>query len=251
LETELQGLFTRLCAAFLLGVLFIAPSQAVTEDGYDLWLRYRPLPAARQAHLGDAVVTLGADNPTLQAALDKAGAVRDALRPLGKEGYPLRRVRLAGRPVTLIAADTDIGLLCGSFAWLRTLETGSATKAVALASHPTLPLRVLNHWDNLDHSVERGYAGESTWNWWELPNIADPRYTEYAHANASPSPSTRPNWPSASPPPLSLRSSTCCGSTTCRGPTRCRPAARYGKNWCATTTMASSKWPRWRPNGRR
>jgi alpha-glucuronidase len=54
-----------------------------------------------------------------------------------------------------------------------------------LVSSPKLPLRVLNHWDNLDRGVERGYAGESIWNWWELPGIVDPRYTDYARANAS------------------------------------------------------------------
>ena len=43
---------------------------------------------------------------------------------------------------------------------------------------------MLNHWDNLDRTVERGYAGESIWNWWELPAIVDPRYTDYARANA-------------------------------------------------------------------
>jgi alpha-glucuronidase len=111
--------------------------------------------------------------------------VRDALRQLGREGYLVRRARLNGVPVTLVAANTDIGLLYGSFAWLRQLQLGAPAGRIALASRPTLPLRVLNHWDNLDRSVERGYAGESIWNWWELPGILDPRYLDYARANAS------------------------------------------------------------------
>jgi alpha-glucuronidase len=227
METEVQRSFARLCAAYLLGMLLVAPALAATEDGYDLWLRYRPLTASQRAHLAEAVVTLGADSPTLQAAraelerglegmaghapavsrgaadalrpdaivlaragdlparLDEAAAVRADLRHLGSEGYLVRRARLAGMPITLIAANADIGLLYGSFAWLRQLQLGANPEAVRLDSHPTLPLRVLNHWDNLDRSVERGYAGESIWNWWELPNIVDPRYTDYARANAS------------------------------------------------------------------
>ena len=44
---------------------------------------------------------------------------------------------------------------------------------------------MLNHWDNLDGHVERGYAGASIWDWHKLPDHLDPRYTDYARANAS------------------------------------------------------------------
>jgi len=44
---------------------------------------------------------------------------------------------------------------------------------------------MLNHWDNLDRTVERGYAGASLWNWHKLPGYIDPRYEDYARANAS------------------------------------------------------------------
>ena len=50
---------------------------------------------------------------------------------------------------------------------------------------PAVQLRVLNHWDNLDRSVERGYAGQSLWDWHKLPDYIDPRYVDYARANAS------------------------------------------------------------------
>ncbi|PHQ61234.1 MAG: alpha-glucuronidase, partial [Sphingobium sp.] len=39
--------------------------------------------------------------------------------------------------------------------------------------------------DNLDGMVERGYAGQSIWDWWRLPDYKGPRYTDYARANAS------------------------------------------------------------------
>ncbi len=44
---------------------------------------------------------------------------------------------------------------------------------------------MLNHWDNLDRTVERGYSGFSLWDWHKLPDYLDPRYTDYARANAS------------------------------------------------------------------
>ena len=46
-------------------------------------------------------------------------------------------------------------------------------------------MRLLNHWDNLDGSIERGYAGASIWDWQKLPDYLDPRYTDYARACAS------------------------------------------------------------------
>ena len=214
------ALLALLCAGLLHG----APAVAAEEDGYRLWLRYEPLPASQRERLragATAIVSLAPDSPTVRAAraelehglggllgrapapgstlrpgsvvLARAGELADAaaiqsrLRTLGAEGYLVQRTRLRGADVTLIAANTDIGLLYGSFAWLRGLQTGAADKddATILRSQPALPRRLLNHWDNLDRTVERGYAGESIWNWWELPAIVDPRYTDYARANAS------------------------------------------------------------------
>ena len=57
--------------------------------------------------------------------------------------------------------------------------------ALDIASQPRTKIRVLDHWDNLDRHVERGYAGESIWDWHKLPGWLDPRYTDYARANAS------------------------------------------------------------------
>jgi alpha-glucuronidase len=216
-------LCARLLAALVLGLSFLSASHAALpdEDGYDLWLRYRPLPAAQRSAVQAAAGSIVAPGPdsamlravrgelrrglagmaggsadpragaivlartgSLPAGLDAPGLAQELAR-LGAEGYLVRRAKLKGAPVTLIAANADVGLLYGSFAWLRQLQLGAAPERIALASSPALPLRVLNHWDNLDRTVERGYAGESIWNWWELPGVIDPRYTDYARANAS------------------------------------------------------------------
>jgi alpha-glucuronidase len=71
------------------------------------------------------------------------------------------------------------------FALLRLLRTDASLDALDIVDQPAVQLRVLNHWDNLDRSVERGYAGQSIWDWWRLPDYRDPRYTDYARANAS------------------------------------------------------------------
>ena len=44
---------------------------------------------------------------------------------------------------------------------------------------------MLNHWDNTNGTIERGYAGETLWKWYELPQTVNPRYRDYARANAS------------------------------------------------------------------
>ena len=54
-----------------------------------------------------------------------------------------------------------------------------------ISESPTFDLRILNHWDNPDGTIERGYAGASIWNWTELPSVNTDRYKEYARANAS------------------------------------------------------------------
>ena len=86
--------------------------------------------------------------------------------------------RISGRTVT---ARTELGLLYGRYALLRG-EQGE--------SHPYFKLRILNHWDNLDGSIERGYAGKSIF--WDLASdkkepavINRERIERYAEANAS------------------------------------------------------------------
>ncbi|HLK91487.1 MAG TPA: hypothetical protein VKZ18_16450, partial [Polyangia bacterium] len=56
---------------------------------------------------------------------------------------------------------------------------------LSLTESPRIRRRILDHWDNLDGTVERGYAGKSLWQWSALPGTLSPRYTDYARANAS------------------------------------------------------------------
>ena len=211
----------RLCMLLLL-LSVQSLGWAIEEDGYDLWLRYRPLDAAAQAPLranAAAIVHAGPRSATVNAAIDelqrastamlgRRAAVIDAPRDgalvlatpasmpavaklklpmesLGSEGYLLRSTRLQGKRVTLIAANSDIGLLYGTYAFLRAAITGARLDTLDQRAAPALQLRVLNHWDNLDRTVERGYAGQSIFDWWNLPGVRERRYVDYARANAS------------------------------------------------------------------
>ena len=104
---------------------------------------------------------------------------------IGKEGYVLRRAALGGAPRIVVAANHPVGVLYGAFALLRHLQTGQPLDALDVVSAPRIERRLLNHWDNLDRTVERGYAGSSIWEWFYLPEIRSPRYREYARACAS------------------------------------------------------------------
>ncbi len=192
------------------------------EDGYDLWLRYRPLPTAQveayRAHAIELVLDAGtptraaaraellrglrgllgrapklSDRSTLEGAIIAgtpssspviAGLALD-LRELGPEGFLIRSINVEGHAATVIAANADIGVLYGAFRLLRLLQTGQPLTGLDLRDAPHEKVRVLNHWDNLDGHIERGYAGNSIWDWWKLPDYLDPRYTDYARANAS------------------------------------------------------------------
>src|SRR5688572_8326654 len=211
--------------ALTLLMLLAGETAAHAEDGYELWLRYhRVADATRltqyQASIGelliegrsptaqaistelqrglagllgrsvpvvtrvtrDGVVVAGipAQSPVV-AALGLAADLREA----GSEGYILRSMRVDGRQAIVIAANTDVGVLYGAFHLLRLLQTHQPIGPLSISERPQVRHRILNHWDNLDGSVERGYAGGSLWDWHKLPGYTAPRYTDYARANAS------------------------------------------------------------------
>ncbi|HUG72450.1 MAG TPA: alpha-glucuronidase family glycosyl hydrolase [Steroidobacteraceae bacterium] len=209
-------------AAILLLVMTLAAAPARAEDGYDLWLRYAALtPAQAQPYRARATqLVVAATTPTLTAAraelqrgltgmlgttpplaqaVTAAGAIiagTPASLPvlgrlgldtaaLGREGYLIRSITVDGHAATAIVGNTDIGVLYGSFRLLRLMQTGQSLAQLDLHDAPRTRVRLLNHWDNLDGHVERGYAGASIWDWWKLPDYLDPRYTDYARANAS------------------------------------------------------------------
>lgn len=199
-------------------LLASGPAAAKAEDGYDLWLRYRSIGAEWRAAYSQRVrsVVEQSRSPTLDAAASElrrgvtglfgqapgnrmtdgaillgtpasSALVARASLPLeraGRDGYCLKSARIAGHRVTIVAAKRDIGVLYGAFALLRMIQTHSLPANIDLCDGPRIPIRMLDHWDNLDGTIERGYAGASLWDWSRLPKI-DERLADYARANAS------------------------------------------------------------------
>lgn len=79
-----------------------------------------------------------------------------------------------------VSATGEAGLLYGAFALRRLSRGGCDTAGLDTVENPVFPIRVLNHWDNLDGTIERGYSGRSLWKWGELPDTISPRLKEYA-----------------------------------------------------------------------
>jgi len=212
----------RLLPFVLFGSLLAATLRA--EDGYRLWLRHDPLPDAIRAAYAAAfpeVVAPARPSPRVATARDElaaglagllgravpvvetptqphamilgrpndpaiAAVVTEAdLRAAGEEGYIVKRVPVDGGLRTYVVANRDIGLLYGAFAVLRHLQMQRPLDGLAHISAPRIQRRLLNHWDDLDGFVERGYAGFSLWQWFHLPDEISPRYRDYARALAS------------------------------------------------------------------
>jgi alpha-glucuronidase len=196
--------------AFAAALLFLAAPAAHAEDGYDLWLRYRPVEAGAKAPYAARAAAIApvSDTPTLKvaraelergltglvgkpasaAAGSRDGVIQLTVSPqkdLGDEGYRIRTTAVNGKTTTVIAANRDIGVLYGVFRYLELIQTRQSVDSLDIASSPKVKLRMLNHWDNLNRTVERGYSGQSIFDWWRLPGHVDPRMVDYARANAS------------------------------------------------------------------
>ena len=103
---------------------------------------------------------------------------------LGNEGFAIAASNNSQRQL-FITANTEVGILYGVFHFLRLIQTQKSLQNLFIVSVPKIQNRILNHWDNLNRHVERGYAGISIWNWHTLPGYIDQRYIDYARANAS------------------------------------------------------------------
>lgn len=197
----------------LLLILLVASPYLFAEDGYRLWLRYDKIDNSsllqQYRNQINSVIANGI-SPTLlvaknellnglQGLLDKKFTVSKEQKTnsiiigpgaksldinydqLGNEGFAI----ISSKGNIYVTANHDIGVLYGVFHFLRLLQTQQAIQSLHIISVPKIQIRILNHWDNLNRTVERGYAGASIWNWHELPGYIDQRYIDYARANAS------------------------------------------------------------------
>jgi len=195
------------------------------ESGSQLWLRYVAIddvPLSETYRQRVSTLVVPGDSPTARLtvaelkrglggllgvdvtvahSVDRDGAVLVAtpagspavaslgwaadLAHVGTEGYLIRTARVNRHEVTVIASMSDVGALRGAYHFLRLVQTRRPIATLNIVERPRMDRRLLNHWDNLDGSIERGYAGTSLWKWDELPARIDPRVEDYARANAS------------------------------------------------------------------
>src|SRR6478736_463097 len=212
-----------LLRSLILSLVLVTFLEVRADDGYRLWMRYEKV--SDQGILRNYLntiqgLTIAGSSPTLNVARQEleqgitsllgkqltatqnissgtivAGTINSSvvqslglatkLSSIGVEGFIIYSTTYNGKKIIAIAANSDIGVLYGAFHFLRLLQTQQSLEKLDVTSSPKIKIRVLNHWDNLDRTVERGYAGFSLWNWHELPDYKDQRYIDYARANAS------------------------------------------------------------------
>lgn len=208
-----------------IAALILCMPMLHAENGYDLWLRYQkvdnsqllnsysktlaklnfPVNSATLTEAknelqqgldglldtnlpetdGISKGTLLVGTPASSKVLSGIHAITNEISGLGDEGFLIKTLKVNGTPCTVIAARKDMGVMYGVFHFLRLLQTQSDIKELNITQVPKLQRRMLNHWDNLNGTIERGYAGYTLWDWQRLPGYIDPRYRDYARANAS------------------------------------------------------------------
>ena len=140
------------------------------EDGSRLWLRL-------DAGSTNAITGVKCTAMTeLQTYWQGGPVVLKRQKGLTKDGYTIK----SQNGKTVIAAANDAGLLYGAYHLLRLQQTGQPTASLDISEQPFYDLRILNHWDNPNGTVERGFAGKSI-----FLNPDPARMKMYARANAS------------------------------------------------------------------
>lgn len=170
----------------LLGLFFCGCGlTASAENGSNLWLRQEPsCQATVVCDIASPVIDVARKE---LASLWKGGEVILRISAdrehygLGDEGYTIRS---AGNDI-ILESSAEKGLLYAAYHLLRLQAEGNDCKNLNISESPLYEYRILNHWDNIDGTVERGYAGKSLWKWEELPTVISPAYEKYARANAS------------------------------------------------------------------
>lgn len=212
--------FTRIRNITFIGSFFLLSLIANAQKDYKLWLQYTPIQnpqiVAQYQKNTQGIIRLG-NSESVQAAqteletglksmlgnaidlsekkenniiigsfssLNKTiqKELQSDFDKVKKDGYIIKTISSNN---IVITGKTDVAVLYGVFNFLRLIQTNKSIENLSVIDSPKTDIRILNHWDNLDGTVERGYAGSSLWNWQKLPLSIEQRYIDYARANAS------------------------------------------------------------------
>lgn len=167
--------------------------DVLADDGSRLWLRYDVQPEPVR------IMTGNISGPTVDIAVDelrhfwRGGDITLQTDGTMPQGDGFRIAADSGNGALSLTAHSDLGLLYGAYELLRRQEMKEDICGTHIYNnYPFFELRMLNHWDNPDGSIERGYAGQSIWKWDEIDGgkgvmseaVAE-KLTAYARANAS------------------------------------------------------------------
>ncbi|MEO7312275.1 MAG: alpha-glucuronidase family glycosyl hydrolase [Chitinophagaceae bacterium] len=175
-------------------ILILCTTAGHAENGYELWLRYKPVENKTLLTSYRALVkqvNIQGNSATIQIIKEELGRAAKGMlnqpvsfttrkpesgsliitrttdvgitnmisaaqtEEIGDEGFVITTAIIDGSSKTGVAANTDIGLLYGIFHLLGLLQTEQNTSHLNITSAPKLKLRLLNHWDNLTRTVER------------------------------------------------------------------------------------------------
>ena len=146
-------------------------ATANDEDGSRLWLRFDTTNAVK-AVKGERCTAMN----ELQTYWQGGTVELKKEKHLTGDGYTIKS---HGSKI-VISAASDAGLLYGAYHLLRLQQMGASTASLDISEQPAYELRILNHWDNPNGTVERGFAGRSIFQY------PDPkRINMYARACAS------------------------------------------------------------------
>ena len=146
-------------------------AAAKSEDGSRLWLRMEMANTT-----ANVTGVEGTAMTELQTYWQGGPVVLKRQKGLPRDGYT---VKSQGDKIA-ITASNDAGLLYGAYHLLRLQQTGQSCDGLDITEKPFYDLRILNHWDNPNGTVERGFAGHSI-----FVNPDPERIKMYARANAS------------------------------------------------------------------
>jgi alpha-glucuronidase len=210
------------CRFIVCFLLLLQATDSWGETGFDAWLRYQSL--QEQARLAYAslpkLLVLVGDSQVLNSArdelsrgllgmLDSRVSLREtissepsiilgnwrtlaALLPqlqgaesLAEDGFWLKTLSSGRATHIVVTGPTDRAVLYGAFALLRKIAVGDPVDNLDIKQNPYAPIRFLNHWDNLNGTIERGYAGKSIF--WEKDHVSDDlnRLRDYGRLMAS------------------------------------------------------------------
>jgi alpha-glucuronidase len=203
-------------------VLLLVSCAGLAESGEDAWLRYARLDphlASRYVSMPTALVTVGrsavshsaeaelvrgvqgmlgrklridagppAESAIVLGTVKQLSALDAGFEPhseLTADAFALVSTKIKGQRALVITGATDRAVLYGAFALLRKIAQGESISALNEVQVPSAPVRWVNQWDNLDGSIERGYAGRSIFfdNGGIRPDLT--RAAEYARLLAS------------------------------------------------------------------